>query len=43
MTAPLEDNFADIVSKARRGLCLPGGRLPSLEANIRRLAALRVG
>lgn len=29
MTTPLEDNFADIVAKARRGLGLPGGPLPA--------------
>jgi hydroxyacylglutathione hydrolase len=36
---PLEDTFADIVAKARRGLGLPGGPLPALEADIRKLAA----
>ena len=39
MTTPLEDNFADIVGKARRGLGLPGGSLPALKADIRKLAA----
>lgn len=39
MTIPLEDNYADIVGKARRGLGQPGGALPALEADIRKLAA----
>jgi glyoxylase-like metal-dependent hydrolase (beta-lactamase superfamily II) len=39
MTIPLEDNFADIVGKARRGLGHPGGPLPALAADIRKLAA----
>lgn len=39
MTIPLEDEFADIVDKARRGLGLPNGPLPSQEEDIRKLAA----
>jgi hydroxyacylglutathione hydrolase len=39
VTISLEDNFADIVCKARRGLGQPGGPLPALEADIRKLAA----
>lgn len=35
---PLEDTFSDIVSKARRGLGLPAGPLPSTEPDIRALA-----
>ena len=38
MTIPLEDSYADIVRKAQRGLGLPGGPLPALEPDIRKLA-----
>jgi glyoxylase-like metal-dependent hydrolase (beta-lactamase superfamily II) len=38
-TIPLEDEFQDIVGKARRGLGLPPGPLPSDEADIQKLAA----
>jgi hydroxyacylglutathione hydrolase len=38
-TIPLEDDFQDIVEKARRGLGLPSNPLPSTESDIRKLAA----
>lgn len=36
---PLEDDFVDIVGKARRGLGLAPGPIPSTEAEIRKLAS----